>query len=37
MISVLWSDETEVIIYRSFRDFKKFHVSLNNSRTKKKF
>uniref|UniRef100_A0A4W6GBU5 NADPH oxidase organizer 1b n=1 Tax=Lates calcarifer TaxID=8187 RepID=A0A4W6GBU5_LATCA len=29
MISVLWSDETEVIIYRSFQDFKKFHVSQN--------
>ncbi|XP_044035222.1 NADPH oxidase organizer 1-like [Siniperca chuatsi] len=25
MISVLWSDETEVIIYRSFQDFRKFH------------
>ncbi|XP_023285006.1 NADPH oxidase organizer 1-like [Seriola lalandi dorsalis] len=32
MISVLWSDETEVIIYRSFQDFKKFHRQL-----KKKF
>ncbi|XP_074519262.1 NADPH oxidase organizer 1b [Halichoeres trimaculatus] len=28
MISVLWSDEAEVIIYRSFRDFKKFHRQL---------
>ncbi|KAK2820815.1 hypothetical protein Q5P01_023774 [Channa striata] len=28
MMSVLWSDETEVIIYRSFRDFKKFHKQL---------
>uniref|UniRef100_UPI0037E9A41A NADPH oxidase organizer 1-like n=1 Tax=Semicossyphus pulcher TaxID=241346 RepID=UPI0037E9A41A len=28
MISVLWSDETEVIIYRSFNDFKKFHRQL---------
>ncbi|GAA6219898.1 NADPH oxidase organizer 1-like [Lates japonicus] len=28
MISVLWSDETEVIIYRSFQDFKKFHRQL---------
>ncbi|CAJ1080698.1 NADPH oxidase organizer 1-like [Xyrichtys novacula] len=28
MISVLWSDEAEVIIYRSFQDFKKFHRQL---------
>ncbi|XP_054455440.1 NADPH oxidase organizer 1-like [Anoplopoma fimbria] len=28
MISVLWSDETEVIVYRSFKDFKKFHTQL---------
>ncbi|XP_059181128.1 NADPH oxidase organizer 1-like [Centropristis striata] len=28
MISVLWSDETEVIVYRSFQDFKKFHREL---------
>ncbi|XP_070782998.1 NADPH oxidase organizer 1b [Enoplosus armatus] len=28
MMSVLWSDETEVIIYRSFQDFKKFHRQL---------
>ncbi|XP_041671870.1 NADPH oxidase organizer 1-like [Cheilinus undulatus] len=28
MITVLWSDETEVIIYRSFQDFKKFHRQL---------
>ncbi|XP_029312307.1 NADPH oxidase organizer 1-like [Cottoperca gobio] len=28
MISVLWSDETEVIVYRSFQDFKKFHRQL---------
>ncbi|XP_054455429.1 NADPH oxidase organizer 1-like [Anoplopoma fimbria] len=28
MISVLWSDETEVIVYRSFKDFKKFHRQL---------
>ncbi|XP_035515388.1 NADPH oxidase organizer 1-like [Morone saxatilis] len=28
MISVLWSDETEVIIYRSFQNFKKFHRQL---------
>ncbi|KAF3704618.1 NADPH oxidase organizer 1 NADPH oxidase regulatory protein [Channa argus] len=28
MISVFWSDESEVIIYRSFRDFKKFHKQL---------
>lgn len=26
MVSVLWSDEAEVIIYRSFPDFRKFHV-----------
>ncbi|KAM3591856.1 uncharacterized protein V6R79_008662 [Siganus canaliculatus] len=32
MISVLWSDESEVIVYRSFQDFKKFHRQL-----KKKF
>ncbi|XP_071387080.1 NADPH oxidase organizer 1b [Centroberyx affinis] len=28
MISVLWSDESEVIVYRSFQDFKKFHRQL---------
>ncbi|XP_037611517.1 NADPH oxidase organizer 1-like [Sebastes umbrosus] len=28
MISVLWSDEAEVIVYRSFKDFKKFHSQL---------
>ncbi|XP_051272548.1 NADPH oxidase organizer 1 [Dicentrarchus labrax] len=28
MISVLWSDETEVIVYRSFQNFKKFHRQL---------
>ncbi|TKS90048.1 NADPH oxidase organizer 1 [Collichthys lucidus] len=28
MISVLWSDQAEVIIYRSFQDFKKFHRQL---------
>ncbi|KAF7204715.1 NADPH oxidase organizer 1b [Nothobranchius furzeri] len=28
MISVLWADESEVIIYRSFQDFKKFHKQL---------
>lgn len=27
MVSVSWSDETDVILYRSFQDFKKFHVS----------
>ncbi|XP_077595296.1 NADPH oxidase organizer 1b [Stigmatopora nigra] len=32
MISVMWSDENEVIIYRSFDDFKNFHRQL-----KKKF
>ncbi|KAG8009041.1 NADPH oxidase organizer 1 [Nibea albiflora] len=26
MISVLWSDQAEVIIYRSFQNFKKFHL-----------
>ncbi|KAG7263022.1 hypothetical protein CRUP_016797 [Coryphaenoides rupestris] len=25
IVSVLWSDESEVIIYRSFQEFKKFH------------
>lgn len=29
MMSVSWSDEAEVIIYRSFQDFKEFHVSQN--------
>ncbi|XP_071318676.1 NADPH oxidase organizer 1b [Trachinotus anak] len=28
MISVLWSDESEVVIYRSFKDFKEFHRQL---------
>ncbi|KAM9837798.1 NADPH oxidase organizer 1b [Aulostomus maculatus] len=28
MVSVLWSDETEVIVYRSFQDFKTFHRQL---------
>ncbi|KAG7506883.1 NADPH oxidase organizer 1-like [Solea senegalensis] len=28
MISVLWSDNAEVIVYRSFQDFKKFHRDL---------
>lgn len=28
MLSVLWSDETEVIVYRSFQDFRKFHRQL---------
>ncbi|XP_034563976.1 NADPH oxidase organizer 1-like [Notolabrus celidotus] len=28
MVSVLWSDEAEIIIYRSFQDFKKFHRTL---------
>uniref|UniRef100_A0A3Q3DQM4 NADPH oxidase organizer 1b n=1 Tax=Hippocampus comes TaxID=109280 RepID=A0A3Q3DQM4_HIPCM len=32
MISVLWSDENEVIVYRSYNDFKNFHKQL-----KKKF
>ncbi|XP_053721001.1 NADPH oxidase organizer 1-like [Synchiropus splendidus] len=32
MLSVLWSDEAEVIVYRSFGDFKKLHMQL-----KKKF
>ncbi|CAL8283805.1 unnamed protein product [Merluccius merluccius] len=25
IVSVLWSDESEVIVYRSFQEFKKFH------------
>ncbi|XP_061912082.1 NADPH oxidase organizer 1-like [Entelurus aequoreus] len=32
MVSVLWSDETEVIVYRSYKDFRTFHKHL-----KKKF
>ncbi|XP_072311799.1 NADPH oxidase organizer 1b [Eucyclogobius newberryi] len=28
MISVFWSDESEVIIYRSFQEFRKFHRQL---------
>ncbi|XP_061765045.1 SH3 and PX domain-containing protein 2A-like [Nerophis ophidion] len=32
MISVLWSDETEVIVYRSYKEFRTFHKQL-----KKKF
>uniref|UniRef100_A0A3Q0R3R3 NADPH oxidase organizer 1b n=1 Tax=Amphilophus citrinellus TaxID=61819 RepID=A0A3Q0R3R3_AMPCI len=28
MLSVLWSDQNEIIIYRSFQDFKKFHKQL---------
>ncbi|KAJ0060190.1 hypothetical protein NL108_004046, partial [Boleophthalmus pectinirostris] len=28
MLSVMWSDESEVIVYRSFQDFKKFHRQL---------
>ncbi|XP_027887919.1 NADPH oxidase organizer 1b [Xiphophorus couchianus] len=28
MLSVLWSDESEVIIYRSFQDFRSFHTQL---------
>lgn len=28
MLSVTWSDESEVIVYRSFQDFKKFHRQL---------
>lgn len=30
MVSVIWSDGSEIIIYRSFKDFKKFHVSKEN-------
>ncbi|XP_072229486.1 NADPH oxidase organizer 1-like [Leuresthes tenuis] len=30
MVSVLWSDESELIIYRSFQDFKQFHRQLKN-------
>ncbi|XP_024140127.1 NADPH oxidase organizer 1 [Oryzias melastigma] len=28
MVSVIWSDGSEIIIYRSFKDFKKFHDQL---------
>ncbi|XP_054913825.1 NADPH oxidase organizer 1-like [Poeciliopsis prolifica] len=28
MLSVLWSDESEVIVYRSFQDFRSFHKQL---------
>lgn len=28
MLSVSWSDESEVIVYRSFKDFRKFHRQL---------
>ncbi|KAL3967476.1 malate dehydrogenase [Sarotherodon galilaeus] len=28
MLSVLWSDQNEIIIYRSFQDFKEFHKQL---------
>ncbi|XP_026171669.1 NADPH oxidase organizer 1-like [Mastacembelus armatus] len=31
MISVLWSDGAELVIYRSFQDFKKFHRQLKKS------
>lgn len=27
MTSVLWSDNSEIVVYRSFQDFKKMHVS----------
>lgn len=30
MLSVLWSDQNEIIIYRSFQDFKEFHVRNKN-------
>uniref|UniRef100_A0A8C9ZT16 NADPH oxidase organizer 1a n=1 Tax=Sander lucioperca TaxID=283035 RepID=A0A8C9ZT16_SANLU len=29
MTSVLWSDQNDIVVYRTFRDFKKFHVSIN--------
>lgn len=29
MTSVLWSDQNDIVIYRSFREFKKMHVSHN--------
>uniref|UniRef100_A0A8C7DMS1 NADPH oxidase organizer 1b n=1 Tax=Oncorhynchus kisutch TaxID=8019 RepID=A0A8C7DMS1_ONCKI len=32
MISILWSDESEIIVYRSFLDLKEFHLNLNNSK-----
>lgn len=28
MTSVLWSDQNEIVIYRTFTDFKKMHVSV---------
>lgn len=28
MLSVMWSDQSEVIVYRSFQDFRKFHRQL---------
>lgn len=28
MLSVMWSDQSEVIVYRSFKDFRKFHRQL---------
>lgn len=28
MTSVLWSDQNDIVVYRSFRDFKKMHVSI---------
>nr|XP_020471588.1 NADPH oxidase organizer 1-like isoform X2 [Monopterus albus] len=31
MMSVMWSDEAEVIIYRSFQDFKEFHGQLKKT------
>lgn len=27
MSSVLWSDQNEIVVYRTFREFKKMHVS----------
>lgn len=28
MVSVLWSDQNDIVIYRTFQDFKKMHVSI---------
>lgn len=27
MVSVLWSDQNDIVVYRTFRDFQKLHVS----------
>lgn len=28
MTSVLWSDQNDIVVYRTFGDFKKMHVSI---------